>query len=236
LISFPHDSASFFLQNTIHPLYLSNSPPYLTITTFYDWYSPFKMGSPDVNLWQSAEHALDYLAKADSLPHRTEGEAELLACLPISISRVLDLGSGDGRLLALVKLARPDARAVALDFSPTMIEKLDARFAGDDSVQVLVRDLDKALPTSLGTFDAIVSSFAIHHVIHERKRSLYEEVFRLLSPGGVFCNLEHVSSPTLSLHHQFLAAINYRPDQEDPWMTRSTLARSSGCTALRYAW
>jgi hypothetical protein len=32
----------------------------------------------------------------------------------------------------------------------------------------------------------------------------------------VFCNLEHVSSPTLSLHHQFLAAIDYRPDQEDP--------------------
>jgi hypothetical protein len=39
------------------------------------------MNTPDVNLWRSAEHALYYLERADALPHRTEGEAELLkAC------------------------------------------------------------------------------------------------------------------------------------------------------------
>jgi len=170
----------------------------------------------DVNLWPSAAHALDYLSKADALPHRTEGEAELLQCLPRSLSRVLDLGSGDGRLLALVTLEHPDAGAVALDFSPTMIESLHARFAGDSSVQVIVHDLDRILPAELGMFDAIVSSFAIHHVPHARKLRLYEEVFALLNPGGVFCNLEHVSSPTLSLHHEFLRAISYTPEQEDP--------------------
>ena len=170
----------------------------------------------DVNLWPSAAHALDYLSKADSLPHRTEGEAELLQCLPPSISRVLDLGSGDGRLLALVKLAYRNTNAVALDFSPTMIDRLRSRFAGDGSVEVIVHDLDKRLPASLGTFDAVVSSFAIHHLTHERKRSLYREVNTLLNPGGVFCNLEHVSSPTLMLHHEFLAAIAYRPEEEDP--------------------
>src|SRR5688572_33360187 len=96
----------------------------------------------DVNLWPSAAHALDYLGKADSIPHRTEGEAELLQCLPQTVSRVLDLGSGDGRLLALVKLACPTARAVALDFSPTMIEQLRRRFGDDSSVTVVVHDLD----------------------------------------------------------------------------------------------
>lgn len=33
---------------------------------------------PDVNLWPDAEHALDYLGRADSIPHRVEGEAALL--------------------------------------------------------------------------------------------------------------------------------------------------------------
>jgi tRNA (cmo5U34)-methyltransferase len=173
------------------------------------------MGQADVNLWPSADHALDYLARADSLPHRAEGEAELLKCLPSSITRVLDIGSGDGRLLALVKLANPAAEAIALDFSPTMIARLRERFALDPTVQVVTHDLDNPLP-ALGMLDAVVSSFAIHHVADERKRTIYREVFELLSPGGVFCNLEHVSSPTLSLHHQFLAAIDYRPDQEDP--------------------
>jgi SAM-dependent methyltransferase len=170
----------------------------------------------EVNLWESAAHALEYLARADSIPHRTEGEAELLAWLPPRTERVLDVGSGGGRLLGLVKLARPDADAVALDFSATMIEQLRARFAADASVRVVAHDLDRPLPGDLGTFDAVVSSFAIHHVADGRKRALYEEVFGLLRPGGRFCNLEHVASPTASLHEQFLACLNVEPEDEDP--------------------
>jgi tRNA (cmo5U34)-methyltransferase len=169
-----------------------------------------------VNLWDSPAHALGYLARGDAIPHRTEGEAELLEWLPRSPARVLDLGSGDGRLLALVRLARPDAEAVALDFSETMLERLRVRFDGDSRVSVVAHNLDDPLPGEPGTFDAVVSSFAIHHLPHERKRTLYEEVFALLRPGGVFCNLEHVASPTPALHERFLAALAVAPADEDP--------------------
>src|SRR5262245_53340246 len=173
------------------------------------------MTKPAVNLWSSPTHALEYLARADSIPHRTEGEAELLDWLPRSTRRVLDLGSGDGRLLALVKLAHPAAEAAAIDFSTTMLGRLRARFAGDPLVSPIEHDLDRPLPRSLGTFDAVVSSFAIHHVSHERKRALYAEVFTLLNPGGVFCNLEHVASATTPLHHCFLACLDVTPEDED---------------------
>jgi hypothetical protein len=61
----------------------------------------------NVNLWSSPGHALEYLRKADSIPHRVEGESALLEFLPRDAKRILDLGSGAGRLLSLVKIARP---------------------------------------------------------------------------------------------------------------------------------
>jgi SAM-dependent methyltransferase len=162
--------------------------------------------SPDVNLWSSAEHALEYLRRADSIPHRVEGEATLLEFMPAAPRRILDLGSGGGRLLSLVKAARPHASFVALDFSPAMLETLKKLFASESAITVVAHDLENPMP-ALGEFDAIVSSFAIHHVPHLRKRSLYAEIFELLSPGGVFLNLEHVASPTPHLHAEFLKAI-----------------------------
>jgi SAM-dependent methyltransferase len=169
-----------------------------------------------INRWGDAGHALEYLSRADSVPHRTEGEAELLACLPERVSRVLDIGSGGGRLLGLVKLARPGAEAVALDFSETMLRELRQRFGDDRTVSIVAHDLEQPLPFSLGRFDAVVSSFAIHHLPHPRKRMLYQEIFALLNTGGMFCNLEHVSSPTKPLHDYFLRCLSVPPGEEDP--------------------
>jgi tRNA (cmo5U34)-methyltransferase len=105
------------------------------------------------NLWTSAEHALSYLGMADTIPHRTEGEAVLLEHVPKTVKRILDLGTGSGRLLSLLKIDRHHAQSIALDFSPTMLEAARTQFADDDSVQVIAHNLDDSLP-SLGRFDA----------------------------------------------------------------------------------
>jgi tRNA (cmo5U34)-methyltransferase len=170
---------------------------------------------PDVNLWSTAEHSKDYLKRADSIPHRREGEATLLEFLPEHIDRFLDLGSGGGRLLALVKEARPKAEAVAVDFSAAMLEVLRGAYRGDAKTSIVEHDLSTPLP-QLGKFDAVVSSFAIHHVSYERKRVLYGEVFARLNPGGMFLNLEHVASATPPLHESFLAQLDLTPETEDP--------------------
>lgn len=172
-------------------------------------------GAPDVNLWPSAQHAKDYLERADSIPHRGEGEAALIEFLPAQVGRFLDLGAGGGRLLSIVKSARPASECTALDFSPTMLQVLRDTFGNGSGVTIIEHDLNRTLP-ALGSFDAVVSSFAIHHVVHERKRSLYAEVFGLLNRGGIFLNLEHVASPSDSLHESFLHAIGYTRETEDP--------------------
>jgi len=178
------------------------------------------MTTGNVNLWTSPDHAREYLGRADQISHRTEGEAALLEFVPGETRRILDLGTGDGRLLALVRddLARRGnemMEAVAIDFSPAMLEAAQKRFAGDPRVKVMAHNLDSSLP-SLGKFDAVISSFAIHHLLHERKRALYAEILELLEPGGVFCNLEHVSSPSPRLHEEFLLRIGFTVETEDP--------------------
>jgi len=171
-------------------------------------------GNP-VNLWQSAEHVRDYIERADLISHRGEGEAALLEFIPAATRRILELGTGDGRLLALARSAHPETEAVAVDFSPSMLEAARRRFVGDPRVRVVEHNMDSSLPP-LGSFDAVISSFAIHHLVHERKRALYREIFGVLNPGGVFCNLEHVSSPSERLHEDFLVRIGFTVETEDP--------------------
>jgi SAM-dependent methyltransferase len=168
-----------------------------------------------MNEWQSAEHASAYLERADRVPHRAAGETALLDESPASADRVLDLGSGDGRLLNLILRARPQARGVAIDFSALMLEQLKTRFGSASRVEVVDHDLDRSLP-SLGTFDVVVSSFAIHHLEHQRKRELYEEIWAVLEAGGVFCNLEHVASASPYGHERFLQSMGISASEEDP--------------------
>lgn len=146
-----------------------------------------------------ARSFLSRSCRGDAAPNR--GEAALVEQLPRNLSRV--------------RTARPETSGVALDFSPATLEKARERFADDGRTRVIEHDLTQPVP-DLGAFDAVVSSFAIHHLEDARKRELCEEVFGLLVPGGVFCNLEHVSSPAERLHGRFLAAIGYGSDDEDP--------------------
>ncbi len=165
--------------------------------------------------WTTAEHVHRYLGRADEFPRRAEGESVLLEHVARDVRRALDLGTGDGRLLALLRADRPEMHGVGLDFSERMLEAARRRFAGDERIELVEHDLTEPLP-ALGRFDVVVSSMAIHHLEHERKRALYREVFDLLEPGGVFANFEHVASPTHRLHLAFFAAIDEPLEHEDP--------------------
>ncbi len=170
----------------------------------------------NVNLWRTAEHALSYLQKRDSIPHRTDGYTAMLEVVPARMERVLDLGTGDGNVLALVLAARPGASGVGLDFQPEMLDRARERFRAIDAVEIRRHDLDEPLPEDLGDFDLVVSGFAIHHLVPDRQQDLYGEIFDILRPGGVFANVEHVASRTPARHAEFLDALGSSPEQDDP--------------------
>ncbi|MGK2950427.1 MAG: class I SAM-dependent methyltransferase [Acidimicrobiales bacterium] len=166
--------------------------------------------------WRDEAKVTEYVGRVGRLAARQAGEAELVEALPATVDRFADLGCGDGRLGALVLAARPAATtALLLDSSPPMLERARARFADEPRVEVVDHDLCHPLPGG-EPLDVVVSGFAIHHLEHARKQSLFAEVAARLRPGGAFANLEVVQCATPELHEEFNRRIE-RPggDPED---------------------
>ncbi|MGL5083937.1 MAG: class I SAM-dependent methyltransferase [Microcoleaceae cyanobacterium] len=115
------------------------------------------------------------------------------------IQTFLDLGCGDGILGLTLLRQYPQARGIFLDFSEVMIEAAKQKtktshqftefFLGDFGTPNWIELVQPYAP-----FDVIVSGFSIHHQSDQRKQELYQEIYHLLTPGGVFLNLEHVAS------------------------------------------
>lgn len=121
--------------------------------------------------------------------------------------RILDLGCGDGILGRMLHSEYPAAHIFFADFSEPMLEKLRSKIGMDKGTSVI--KLDFSAPTwteAVGlekSFDIIVSGFAIHHQPDDRKRTLYHEIYGLLNEGGLFLNLDQVSSATPSIGEIF---------------------------------
>jgi cyclopropane fatty-acyl-phospholipid synthase-like methyltransferase len=154
-------------------------------------------------IWKRPEVAVAFLNERSLIiPDRQRQLEVLLRVLhfaPKEPRRFLDLGAGDGILLATALEAYPQATGIAVDFSPSMLEQARQRLAkfGNRAATVEADLQSSAWKDSLqGPFDAVLSGFAIHHLTHERKRTLYQEIYDLLAEGGPFLNTEHVSSPT----------------------------------------
>jgi ubiquinone/menaquinone biosynthesis C-methylase UbiE len=166
--------------------------------------------------WNDGAHVEWYLNRIGRLEARRAGEQMLVDVLPPNPQRALDLGCGDGRLAALLLQHRPSlTEVVAVDRSPPMLQRARERFADAKSiVRVRHTDLDAPLELASTSFDVVVSGFAIHHLEHDRKRALFAEIAALLTPGGLFANLEVVASASKGRHLEFLAAIGR--DEDDP--------------------
>jgi ubiquinone/menaquinone biosynthesis C-methylase UbiE len=155
--------------------------------------------------WKDAEVACRFLdERRRAIPLGDEQVAILLRVARRFVPRprrVVDLGCGDGFLARAVLSEFPTAQALLLDHSEPMLRRArEAMAPFADRCEIRHGDLGEPLPPLVGgPFDLVVSGYAIHHLPSARKRSLYEKVFGLLAPGGLFVNVEHVASATPEL-------------------------------------
>jgi cyclopropane fatty-acyl-phospholipid synthase-like methyltransferase len=93
---------------------------------------------------------------------------------------------------------------------------------------------------SFGTFDVVVSGFAIHHRTDTAKQGLFAQIASQLHPGGLFANLEVVASATPELHAEFLAAIGRTANDPDDHLAaieeQLRWMREAGMTQVDCLW
>lgn len=96
--------------------------------------------------------------------------------------KVLDLGCGTGTLTLMLKRAYPEAQITGFDGDP---EVLDIARRKTRSVDIQWDEgLASSLPYPDSTFDRVVTSLVVHHLITDDKRRAFQEVHRVLKPRG----------------------------------------------------
>lgn len=93
----------------------------------------------------------------------------------------------------------PEAKGVFLDFSEDMIQAAQIKMADmEDRIELIQYDYSQKdwvnKVTHCAPYDIVVSGLSIHHQPDQRKREIYREIYQLLSPAGLFLNVEHVAS------------------------------------------
>lgn len=153
--------------------------------------------------WSSKEYVSDWAKRQDRYEEERRPQFQMIAdALPFTrdaAMQILDVGAGYGALTQFLLEQFPNAIAVCQDGSEEMamlgrrrMVKWQGRF---DYVMADFSKPDWSRAIH-GSFDAIVSTIAIHNVrVPGIIEAIYKEVFELLKPGGCFLNLDLVFVP-----------------------------------------
>ena len=133
---------------------------------------------------------------------RFELMVRLIAFTQQTVSSVLDIGCGTGSLMLPVLERFPDAKVYGIDFDPTLLVLAEKRLSEfGERVHLVRTDLRdeswlRLVPASI---DAVISATALHWLNPHQLEQFYSQLGRLLRPGGIFLNADHVRSSNSSI-------------------------------------
>lgn len=131
-------------------------------------------------VWSRRVHSWDQ----HSSPSLASVTAALLSVAAVRPGdAVLDLGCGTGQIT--IPLAERGAEVLGVDVSPAMADRLRAEAArlGLSNLQTATVPIER-LDVQPGSFDLIVSSYALHHLRDPDKARLVRDAYGWLRPGG----------------------------------------------------
>lgn len=171
-----------------------------------------------------------------ALPHHDEMQAYVgsivrqEACDRVALRtlRVLEAGAGTGITTRQLLDAHSKVRVTAVDIEPEMVKQTRSRLADEgDRLDVLRGDVaEVAAAFDDCSVDVFASAFTLHHIEKGRREQLFGEIFRILSPGGLFVNADKIARDDDELHKRDLR------EQLDAFQVFDSVRREG----LRQAW
>ncbi len=141
---------------------------------------------------------------------------------------ILEIGCGTGHYTRQLAARWPDARLLALDFSPDMLAQARQQLTGSDQVSLVCADGEKFLADNDGSFDLITSNACLQ--LFDAPQAAFGHMARLLAPDGFMActlfgprSLEELSAALETIMgHRFPLVAEAFPDLEAirGWLTR----------------
>ena len=180
------------------------------------------------------------------LPYREQSLEAMLQCVGEVLNgkgRVMDLACGCGSVTARLLKKVPEVRVVGVDIDPVLLRIARGVFEGDARVRWVdgdLRDPDWAADFEPESFDAVVTATALHWLEAPVLSRVYRDVARILRPGGLFANADHMplESEVLSaagkrLYDGYFEAFDDHEDWENWWKSVSREAEMQDALAER---
>jgi len=124
------------------------------------------------------------------MPRYDEMLDAIVACLIDGPADVLELGCGTGALTARLAERYPEARLLAIDASPEMLDLARARVVGAGAAAgglvaetTFEQSRFEALHVPDAAYDLIASNMSLHHIVD--KGPFYAKLHAGLRPGGL---------------------------------------------------
>jgi trans-aconitate methyltransferase len=162
-----------------------------------------------VAAYDDAARVQAYDAKMEIMHPNRRKMAEIVgAMLPFPRAAeitILDLGTGTGFLAAQLLEIFPRAQVIAVDGATAMMQQAQARL-GNKSRQLTwkicsFQELAKA--GDLPELDAVVSSFALHHLSADEKLALYRALLPKLRASGWLVNADILLASHVDIEARF---------------------------------
>ncbi|MEB3268622.1 MAG: methyltransferase domain-containing protein [Leptolyngbya sp.] len=145
------------------------------------------MATPLRSLSYRYQWVYDTVSRIAALSVGGEGRFRRLAWQAISLtdqSQILDLCCGSGQTTQL--LVATGAQVTGLDASPRSLRRAQQAVPGVEWVEAWA----EAMPFEGDRFDLVHTSVALHEMQPPQRRDIFQEVWRVLRPGGTFALID----------------------------------------------